>query len=88
MTIDRRVIQKIRLQRAQDAGASAVQAGTAAAATLLQVSGVLERGIDPSRLNLSPADLPRLLELARAIEAEEAMLEPHEASRHTTRRAV
>jgi hypothetical protein len=88
MTFDRRVIQDIRLRRAQAECAAALKVSEAVAAQMVQLSGVQERGIDPARLRVTPAEVHRLLELARTIEAEEAMLEPHEAARHTPRRAV
>lgn len=88
MTFDRRVIQDIRLRRAQAECRTALQVSEAVAAQLLEVSGVLERGVQPANIRATPQDVERLLPLAKAIEAEEAMLEPHEVAMHTPRRAV
>lgn len=65
-------IHAVRMKRLQQAALALEQAlaeGRAVSQELLQVSGLLERGIDPRQIRTAHSDLPRLLETARAIEA-------------------
>lgn len=75
MAVDKQVISQIRLRRQAQALQAALKVSEAVAEQLLQVSGVLERGVDPRKLRVQPQDLPELMALARRIEAEEAMLD-------------
>ena len=68
-------VQAVRMKRLHKAIQDLEQAlaeGRAVSERLLQVSGLLERGIDPRTIRSTFADLPRLLEMARLIEAQEA----------------
>lgn len=76
MSFDPQVIAGIRLRRQLQELRSALKVSEAVAEQMLSLSGILERGIDPRQVHIKPEDLPALLELARKIEAEEAMLEP------------
>jgi hypothetical protein len=74
-----------RLHQAVQALEAAMAQGQAVSQALLQVSGLLERGVDPFQIRTTHRDLPRLLEIARAIEAQE-FAEPHPDARRPTRR--
>ena len=50
-------------------------------AKLLQVSGLLEPGIDPRQVRPTLSDLPRLLETARAIEAQQLAAQERDPKR-------
>ena len=89
MALDRQIIQNIRLKRQTAELAAALKVSQALAEQLVEVSGLKERGIDPSKVQASPQDLPALLELAARIEAEEAMLlDDTTTRRESGRRAV
>lgn len=74
-----------RLQQAAQALEGALAEGRAVSQELLRVSGLLERGIDPRQIRTAHSDLPRLLETARAIEAQQ-FAEPHPDGRPPARR--
>jgi hypothetical protein len=66
-------IQAVRVKRLQKAVQDlehALAEGQSVSEVLLQVSGLLERGIDPRAIRSTFTDLPRLLEIARSIEAQ------------------
>lgn len=58
-----------RLRKAAQALEEALQEGRAVRQELLQVSGLLERGIDPQQIRSTYSDLPRLIQTAQALEA-------------------
>ena len=65
-------IHAVRMKRvrvAVQALEAALAEGRAVSQALLQVSGLLERGIDPREIRTAFSDLPRLLETARDSEA-------------------
>lgn len=75
-----------RLQEAMQAVDAALAEGRAVSAKLLEVSFLLERGIHPQRIKTTFADLPRLLETARALESQQLEIQasdPKMSSRHT-----
>lgn len=75
MSLDPQVIAGIRLRRQLQELRAALKVSEAVAEQMLSLSGILERGIDPRQVQVKPEELPALLELARKIEAEEAMLD-------------
>ncbi len=75
MSLDPQVIAGIRLRRQLQELRAALKVSEAVAEQMLSLSGILERGIDPRQVQVKPEDLPALLELARKIEADEAMLD-------------
>jgi hypothetical protein len=67
-------IHAVRMKRirvAMQALEDALAQGRAVSQELLLISGLLERGIDPRQIRTAFSDLPRLLETARAIEAQQ-----------------
>jgi hypothetical protein len=68
MVVNREVIQAIRLKRSVQEIESLLAQGDALAHELLQTSGLLEKGIDPRALNLTPEQLNDLIERARVLE--------------------
>jgi HPt (histidine-containing phosphotransfer) domain-containing protein len=58
-----------RLRKAAQALEEALGEGRAVSQELLQVSGLLERGIDPKKIRSTYSDLPRLIQTAQALEA-------------------
>jgi hypothetical protein len=75
VSLDPQVIAGIRLRRQLQELRAALKVSEAVAEQMLSLSGILERGIDPRQVQVKPEDLPALLELARKIEADEAMLD-------------
>jgi hypothetical protein len=75
VSLDPQVIAGIRLRRQLQELRAALKVSEAVAEQMLSLSGILERGIDPRQVQVKPEELPALLELARKIEAEEAMLD-------------
>jgi len=75
VSLDPQVIAAIRLRRQLQELRAALKVSEAVAEQMLSLSGILERGIDPRQVQVKPEDLPALLELARKIEADEAMLD-------------
>lgn len=66
-------IQNIRMRRTRKAAdelRAALDEGRAVSEELLQASGLLERGIDPREIRVTAADIERLLETTRQIEAQ------------------
>ena len=63
----------------------ALAKGRAVSQELLQISGLLERGIDPQQIRSTYSDLPRLLEAARAIEAQQLAAQEHDPRRPARR---
>jgi hypothetical protein len=70
MVVHREVIQSIRLKRIVQDIEQLLSQGDAMASQLLQASGLLDKGIDPRTLDLSPEQWEQLLERARAFEAD------------------
>jgi hypothetical protein len=70
MVVNKEVIQAIRLKRTAQQTEELIAKGNALARELLEISGLVERGLDPRGLRLSPEQLALLLERAQAIEAE------------------
>jgi hypothetical protein len=75
VALDPQLIAGIRLRRQLQELRAALKVSEAVAEQMLSLSGILERGIDPRQVQVKPEDLPALLELARKIEADEAMLD-------------
>ena len=59
-----------RLERALHELQKAIAHGHQVSAELLEISGLLERGIVPARIKTAYGDVIKLMEIARAIEAE------------------
>lgn len=70
MVVHREVIQSIRLKHIVQDIEQLLSQGDAMASQLLQASGLLDKGIDPRTLDLSPEQWEQLLERARAFEAD------------------
>ena len=89
MTADAQAaIQELRLKRVRKAIAeleAAVREGHETSQRLLEVSRLLERGIDYRLIPVTPADLERLLEVARRIEAGADAQSPSRPSRRGPR---
>lgn len=83
-----RAVRVKRLQQAVQALESALAEGRAVSEELLRVSGLLERGIDPQQVRCALGDVPRLLEAAREIEAQQAAAQPGDPRRASRRMRV
>ncbi len=70
MVVNREVIQAVRLKRSVQEIEGLLAQGDALAHELLQTSGLLEKGIDPRKLDLTPEQLADLIERARKLEKE------------------
>lgn len=70
-----------RLRKAVQALEDALSEGRSVSVELLRVSGLLERGIDPRQIRSTMGDLPRLIEVARAIESQHDNAQRHDARR-------
>jgi len=68
MVVNREVIQAVRLKRSVQEIEALLAEGDALAHELLQTSGLLEKGIDPRKLDLTPEQLADLIERARKVE--------------------
>jgi len=79
MVINREVIQAIRLRRSTEELEGLLAKGDALAEELLRLSGLLEQGIDPREIKLTPQQLAELLELVKSTETELLM---GEAAQH------
>lgn len=70
MVVHREVIQSIRLKRSVQEIEQLLLQGDALACELLEKSGLLDKGIDPRKLDLTPEQWDQLIQRARAFEAE------------------
>lgn len=70
MVVHREIIQSIRLKRSVQEIEKLLMQGDALACELLEKSGLLDKGIDPRKLELTPAQLEQLIQRARALESE------------------
>ena len=70
MVVNREIIQSVRHRRAVRELEALLAQGSQLAQTLLQQSGLLEQGVDPGQLKLTPAQLEVLLAHAARIESE------------------
>lgn len=76
MSAHKEVIQAIRLKRSLQQMQQLLDEGSELAAQLRTLSGLTERGIDPTSLSVTPAELEKLLELAERIERDTARQDP------------
>jgi hypothetical protein len=88
MAISKQVMHDIRMRRATQELEAALKVSEAVSHQLLQVSGVLERVSSSVNLKIRPEHRDALLNVARQIETEEAMLETEKAKRQPTRKQV
>lgn len=77
-----------RIRTAVQALEGALAEGRAVSQELLLVSGLLERGIDPRQIRSTFSDLPRLLETARVIEAQQLAAQAQDPRRPARRVSV
>lgn len=70
MVVNREVIQSIRLRRTVQEIEHLFSQGDALACELLEKSGLLDKGIDPRGLQLTPEQWDQLIERARILEAD------------------
>lgn len=78
-------VRERRMRQAVQALEAALEEGHAVSQALLRVSGLLERGIDPRRIRCTAGDLPRLLSLARDVEARQVADQGADARRPSRR---
>jgi hypothetical protein len=88
MVVHRGVIQSIRLKRSVQEIEQLLAQGDALARELLEKSGLLEKGIDPRQLSLTPAQLEQLIERARELEAQWLLDETQTRRTHQGRSPV
>ncbi len=70
MVVHREIIQSIRLKRSVQEIEKLLSQADSLACELLEKSGLLDKGIDPRKLQLTPAQLDQLIQRARALESE------------------
>ena len=70
MVVNREIIQSIRVRRAVRQLEELLAQGAELSETLLRQSGLLEKGLDPRQLNLSPEQMEIFLRAAEQAEAE------------------